>query len=95
LDRFIKLNKNSVRVYEACAIMMCMKARANVSIDKELLDQIKEMNLSLSSMVEQALRVRLAEEKEKLWKEKNKSAIDAYNRHVEGTGLFSDGMRTF
>ncbi|MGC1351906.1 MAG: type II toxin-antitoxin system CcdA family antitoxin [Xanthobacteraceae bacterium] len=29
------------------------------------------------------------------WYEENKEAVEAYNKLIETSGLFSDGMRTF
>jgi len=41
------------------------------------------------------IRADLAEEKRKAWLERNRTAIDAYNRRIEREGAFSDGLRTF
>ncbi len=72
-----------------------MKARANVSIDKDLLDSARRYNIVLSSFIEEALRKRLSEEDEMKWVADNKKALDAYNNHVDEFGVFSDGVRSF
>lgn len=74
---------------------MYMKTRTNVSIDSELLSEARNMNISISAVAEGALRVRLAEEKEKAWKKENKEAIDKYNQQIDETCVFSEDMRTF
>ena len=33
--------------------------------------------------------------KAELWKAQNRSALDAYDEHVERDGVFSDGLRSF
>lgn len=53
------------------------------------------MKISISPVVEEALRKKVAEEKERRWKETNKASIKAYDSYVEKQGLFSDEMRTF
>lgn len=71
------------------------KRRVNLTLDSELVRRGKELGLNLSSVAEQALAhevgVRLAER----WVEENRAAIEAYNRRVEGAGVFSDGLRPF
>jgi len=72
-----------------------MKSRSNVTIDSKLLKEVREMKISISPVVEKALREKVAEEKERRWKEANKASIQAYSSFVVKQGLFSDGMRTF
>ncbi len=71
------------------------KQRTNVSIDKTLLEEAREKNLKLSPIFEEALRLRLKEERAARWLEENKEVIENYNEEVEKHGVFSDGNRSF
>lgn len=71
------------------------KQRTNVSIDKKLLEEARERNLKLSPILEEALRLRLKEERAARWLEENKEVIENYNEEVEKHGVFSDGVRSF
>jgi antitoxin CcdA len=71
------------------------KKSTNLSINSDLLTQAKQSNINLSKALEQRLVEMLLEEKRCKWREKNKEAIDAYNRRVEASGVFSDNLRNF
>jgi len=71
------------------------KKSANLSINSDLLTQARQKNINLSKALEHRLVEMLLEEKRCQWKEKNKEAIDAYNRRVETSGVFSDDLRSF
>jgi antitoxin CcdA len=67
------------------------KARLNLYVDAQLLEDAKEAGVNLSAIAEQAIRVELA----RSWYEGNKVAIDAFNEDVSKNGLWSDGLRTW
>jgi antitoxin CcdA len=71
------------------------KNQLNLSINSDLLKRAKDLNINLSATLEQALADELKSKQAKLWLEKNKSAIAAYNKSVEENGVFSDGLRSF
>lgn len=71
------------------------KKSTNLSINSDLLMQAKQSNINLSKALEQRLIEMLHEEKRRKWRERNKEAIDAYNRRVETSGVFSDDLRSF
>ncbi|HNU74327.1 MAG: Post-segregation antitoxin CcdA [Deltaproteobacteria bacterium ADurb.BinA179] len=71
------------------------KKSTNLSINSDLLAQAKQNNINLSKALEQRLVEMLLEQKRCKWREKNKEAIDAYNRRVETSGVFSDSLRSF
>ncbi len=71
------------------------KKAANLSINSDLLEQAKALNINLSRTLEEALEQHIRAEKRKRWLEENREAIEAYTRHVEEHGVFSEGMRTF
>lgn len=71
------------------------KKSTNLSINSDLLAQAKQNNINLSKALEQRLVEMLLEVKRCIWREANKEAIDAYNRRVETSGVFSDNLRSF
>jgi len=75
--------------------MTAPKKAANLSVRADLLEEARAYKINLSQTLEAALQVELKKEKERRWLEENRAAIDAYNRHIERDGLWSDGMRLF
>lgn len=71
------------------------KKPTNVSINSDLLEKAKGLNINLSATLEAALAEQLRAEQRNQWKAENAKAIQAYNSFVEENGVFSDGLRTF
>ncbi len=67
----------------------------NLTINKELLQQAKALNINLSQTLEQHLGVVVQQIKRAQWLAENQSALDEYNRRIEASGVFSDGLRRF
>lgn len=72
-----------------------MKARTNVSIEKELLDAARTHNIVLSTLLDKAIKDELKKLEEQAWKQKNRAAAEEYNKYISESGVFSDGMRSF
>ncbi|MDR1853545.1 MAG: type II toxin-antitoxin system CcdA family antitoxin [Azoarcus sp.] len=71
------------------------KKAANLSIASDLLEEARARKINLSQTLETALKAELKKRHEAEWLEQNRAAIDAYNRHVEKHGIFSDEYRVF
>ena len=71
------------------------KKPTNVSINRDLLQQAKEHQINLSQALEMRLAELLREQKQQQWLQENQEAVEAYNRRVETSGVFSDGVRQF
>ena len=71
------------------------KKPTNLSLNSDLLNKCKAMNINLSATLEQALTEKLAKTKSDKWAEENKNAIRAYNAFVEERGCFGDEYREF
>jgi len=69
------------------------KKATNLSINSDLLNKAKGLNVNLSATLENALEsvVRAAEKEQ--WLKENKKAIDSLNTLVDENGLFSDSYR--
>ncbi len=74
---------------------MRMKRAANLSIDAALLDEARALGVNLSRVLEESLRLRLAQEKRSRWLSENAEAIAAHNERIERKGTFSDRLRRF
>lgn len=71
------------------------KKSANLSINADLLQQAKQLNINLSQALEQHLIQVVRQAQRSQWLAENQSALDAYNRRIETQGVFSDGLRQF
>ncbi len=71
------------------------KKAVNLTVRSDLIDIAKSYNINLSQTLELALAAEVKKRLEIDWLEQNRKAIEAYNRHVEKHGLFSDRFRTF
>lgn len=71
------------------------KKAANLTVRADLLEEARARKINLSHTLEVALSAELKRQREAEWLEQNKEAIEAYNRHIERDGLFSDRFRNF
>lgn len=71
------------------------KKPANLSINSDLLQQAKELNINLSQTLELRLAEILRDEKRRNWLEENREAMEEYNQRIKTHGVFSDGLRQF
>lgn len=71
------------------------KKAANLTVRADLLEEARARKINLSHTLEIALSAELKRQREAEWLEQNKEAIEAYNRHIERDGLFSDRFRNF
>ena len=71
------------------------KKATNLSINSDLLNKAKKLNVNLSATLESALEsvVRAAEKEH--WLQENKQAINSLNKLADEHGLFSDSYREF
>jgi antitoxin CcdA len=71
------------------------KKPTNLSLDKALLAEAKDLNINLSRAAEAGLRRDVARAKAERWKQENEAAIESSNRWVESHGLPLDRFRQF
>jgi antitoxin CcdA len=67
----------------------------SVRIRSDLLAEARKAGVDLSATVEQAPIEELAAAKRRKWREDNRDAIDAYNRHVMKHGMLLAASRRF
>jgi antitoxin CcdA len=71
------------------------KKATNLSIRTDLLQAARALDINLSSELEKHLVEVIRQRRAEQWLKDNREAIEAYNRHIERDGLWSDGLRTF
>ena len=71
------------------------KKATNLSVNSDLLNQARALNINLSRLLEEQLAVLVLEAKRRRWQEKNRTAIEDYNKRVEKRGSFGDHNRRF
>lgn len=71
------------------------KKATNLSLNSDLLQRCRALNINLSATLEQALNEKLALTSAEKWADENKNAIKAYNDFVEEKGCFGDEYRKF
>ena len=71
------------------------KKPTNLSINSDLLKKARELDINLSSGLEEALELLIKRRLNEQWLSENREAIATYNEYVEANGVFSDGIRGF
>jgi antitoxin CcdA len=71
------------------------KKSANLSINADLLQRAKQLNINLSQTLEQHLAEIIRQAQRSQWLADNQGALDEYNRRIEKRGTFSGGLRRF
>lgn len=68
------------------------KRATNLSINSELLNQARALNIKLSATLEESLVAIIKTKQQQAWLAQNQQAIDAYNQQVDAQGIFSDTL---
>lgn len=71
------------------------KRATNLSINGDLLNQARALNINLSAAFEKTLAALVKTKQQQAWLAENQQAIDAYNQQIESNGTFSDTLRDF
>ena len=69
------------------------KRAANLSVNAELLDQARTLDINLSATLERALEEEVRSRKRERWLAENRQAIQGYNTWVAERGVFSPMFR--
>jgi antitoxin CcdA len=76
---------------ETCIVAKVM----NLSIDAELAAEAKATGTNMSALLEKALGEQLRERRWQEWRDDNRAALGAYDRHIERDGLWADEFGTW
>ncbi|HTP83026.1 MAG TPA: type II toxin-antitoxin system CcdA family antitoxin [Alphaproteobacteria bacterium] len=67
----------------------------NVSLNRELLDEARALNINISQAAERGLALQISEARAKTWRSENKKSTDAWNAYVDRHGLPLSRYRQF
>jgi antitoxin CcdA len=71
------------------------KKATNLTVNSDLLAKSRALRINLSATLEKALVAELQAAEAEQWKNKNRSAIQAYNEFVAEHGCYGDEYREF
>ena len=74
---------------------MAAKKAVHLSIDAELAAEAKAAGTNMSALLEKALREELRERGWRKWREDDRAALEAYDRHIEEDGLWANECPTW
>ena len=75
--------------------MPSSRRATNLSLNNDLLDEAKSLQINLSRAAENGLKIAISEAKSELWKRENREALESSNSWVEANGLPLDKYRQF
>lgn len=75
--------------------MPSARRSANLSVEADMLEEARALNINLSRAAQDGIRRAIAAEKARRWKEENAEAIRSSNEYVEKYGLPLEKYRMF
>lgn len=69
------------------------KRAVNLSVDAEILEAAKAMEINLSQVLEDELRERVKDDRNRGFQEEHREAIASYNRFIAKNGIWSKKYR--
>ena len=72
-----------------------LKKPTNLSINSDLLQKAKDLDINISAALERALAETVKQRARDKWLAENQASIKEYNQQVEEHGVFSDSVRSF
>lgn len=67
----------------------------NLGVREDLLREARRLGINLSRALEQSLEEKTRAARQQAWVEENREALADYNRRIERSGAFSDGLRRY
>ena len=71
------------------------RVKVNLTLDAEVADSARALGLNMSRLAEAAILEAAKVERNRLWREANQAAIDAYAEEISGEGLPLAAFRSF
>ncbi|WP_299792527.1 type II toxin-antitoxin system CcdA family antitoxin [uncultured Marivita sp.] len=71
------------------------RIKVNLTLDADVANAARELGLNMSRLAEAAISDAAKLERNRVWREKNKAAIDTYAKEVEREGLALSRFRSF
>jgi antitoxin CcdA len=71
------------------------RVKVNLTLDAEVAETARSLGLNMSRLAEAAILEAAKAERNRLWREENQTAIDAYAEEIAREGLPLAGFRSF
>jgi antitoxin CcdA len=71
------------------------RIKVNLTLDAEVAEAARALGLNMSRLAEKAIAEATKAERNRLWREENRAALDAYAEEVAREGLPLATFRTF
>ena len=71
------------------------RAKVNLTLDTSVTEEARELGLNMSRLAETAIASAAKIERNRIWREENREALEAYAEEVEKNGLPLAKYRTF
>jgi antitoxin CcdA len=71
------------------------RIKVNLTLDAEVAETARALGLNMSRLAEAAIAAATKVERNRLWREQNRGALDAYAQEVAQDGLPLAAFRTF
>ena len=71
------------------------RAKVNLTLDTSVTEEARELGLNMSRLAETAIASAAKIERNRIWREENREALEAYAEEVEKNGLPLSKYRTF
>jgi antitoxin CcdA len=67
----------------------------NLGVREDLLQDARRLGINLSRLLERSLEEETRQARQVAWLDENREALEDYNRRIDRSGVFSDGLRGF
>jgi antitoxin CcdA len=84
-----------MREQQAALLKPPPRRATNVTLPEPLLRDARDLDINVSQACEQGLLAEVRQARQARWLEENRSAIEAWNEHVERNGLPLAAFRQF
>ena len=71
------------------------RIKVNLTVDAEVAEEARALGLNMSRLAEAAIAEATKAERNRLWREENRAALEAYAEEVAREGLALASYRTF
>jgi antitoxin CcdA len=74
---------------------MVSRIKVNLTLDAEVTKAARELGLNMSRLAEEAIAQAAKAERNRLWREQNRAALEAYADEIARDGLALSSFRSF
>ena len=83
------------KAYGRFVVWIMGRIKVNLTVDAEVAEEARALGLNMSRLAEAAIAEATKAERNRLWREENRAALEAYTEEVAREGLALASYRTF